>query len=90
MTITISSQIDAHVREKAQAQGLSVEAYIEQLVRDDEWAVEQSPDVLDETDSEFVEIRAAVAEGLEQAERGEGRPVAEVLAGLRARHGLSR
>ena len=90
MTITISSQLETHVREKAQAQGLSVEAYIEQLVRDDEWTAEEPLDVLDETDPEYVEIRAAVREGLEQAERGEGRPADEVFAELRAKHGISR
>ena len=90
MTITISSQLETHVREKAQAQGLSVEAYIEQLVRDDEWTAEEPLDALDETDPEYAEIRAAVGEGLEQAERGEGRPADEVFAELRAKHGISR
>ena len=33
-------------------------------------------------------IRAAVHEGLEQAERGEGRPATEVFAQLRAKHGI--
>lgn len=90
MTITISSQLETHVREKAQAQGLTVEAYIEQLVRDDEWADAEPLEALDESDPEYIEIRARVAEGLEQAERGEGRPADEVFAGLRARHGISR
>ena len=90
MTITISSQLETHVREKAQAHGLSVEAYIEQLVRDDEWTAEGPLDAVDEADPEYIEIRAAVGEGLEQAERGEGRPADEVFAELRAKHGISR
>lgn len=90
MTIRISSQLETHVREKALAQGLSVEAYIEQLIRDDERTAEEPLDPLDETDPEYVEIRAAVEEGLEEAERGEGRPADEVFAELRTRHGIPR
>ena len=83
MTIRISSQLETHVREKALAQGLSVGAYVEQLIRDDERTGEEPLDPLDETDPEYAEIRAAVGEGLEQAERGEGRPADEVFAELR-------
>ena len=90
MTITISSMLETHVREKAQAQGLSVEAYIEQLIRDGEWTAGEPLDPLDETDPDYFEICAAVGEGLEQGERGEGRPADEVFAELRAKHGISR
>jgi hypothetical protein len=89
MTITISSQLETHAREKALAQGLSVEAYVERLIRNDEWTSEEPLDPLDETDPDYLEIRAAVEEGLEQAERGEGRPADEVFAELRAKHGIS-
>jgi hypothetical protein len=89
MTITIAPQLEARVRDKARAKGITVETYIEQLVREDEEWIQESEGPLHENDPEFAEIRAAVAEGLEQAERGEGRPAAEVFAELRAKHGIS-
>lgn len=36
MTITISPEAEEKLRQSARAEGLSVEAYIEQLVSDDE------------------------------------------------------
>ena len=90
MTITIPPQLEAHVRDKAQAEGVSVETYIEQLIRDDEEWTEQPVGPSDENDPEFAGIRAAVREGLEQAERGEGRPAEEVFADLRVKHGIPR
>jgi predicted transcriptional regulator len=90
MTITIPPELETHVRHKAQAAGVSIETYIEQLIReDDEWS-EASEGPLDENDPNAADIRAAVREGLEQAERGEGRPAEEVFAELRATHGLPR
>ena len=80
MTITIPPQLEAHVRDNAQAEGVSIDAYIEHLIRND----------VDENDPEFAEIQAAVREGLQQAEHGEGRPAGEVFAGLRANHGIPR
>jgi len=89
MTITIAPELEAQVREKAQTEGLTVEAYVERLIRDeDEWK-ERFEEPLDEADSQFEEIRAAVQEGLGQAERGEGRPAHEVFAELRAKYGIS-
>ena len=58
------------MREKAQAEGITVEVYIERLIREDRiWqeAIELPPD---DADPEVVEIRAAVSEGLAQAVRG--------------------
>ena len=37
-------------------------------------------DPIDEQDPAYSDTRAVIAEGLEQAERGEGRPVREVFA----------
>ena len=74
MTITIAPQLEAHVRDKAGAEGVTVETYIEQLIREDEEWTEESERPLDDNDPQFAEIRAAVRQGLEQAERGEGRP----------------
>jgi len=90
MTITISPELSEQVREKARAEGLSIEGYVERLIREDEEWVEFSEELLNETDSEFVDIRAAVSEGLQQSERGEGRPAQQVFAELRKKHGLPR
>lgn len=90
MTITIPPQLEAHVRDKAQAEGVSVEVYIERLIREDEEWTEESDGPLDENDPEFAEIRAAVREGLQQAASGEVRPAEEVFAELRAKHGIPR
>ena len=90
MTITISPELSEQVREKAQAEGLSIEAYVERLIREDEEWAERSEEILCESDSEFDEIRAAVSEGLEQAERGESKPAQQVFDELRAKHGLPR
>ena len=90
MTITIPPQLEDHVRDKAQAEGVSIEVYIAQLIRDDEEWIEEPEGPLDEKDPDFAEIQAAVREGLQQAERGESRPAEEVFADLRDRHGIPR
>jgi predicted transcriptional regulator len=90
MTITIPSELEVAVRNKAEVEGLSIEAYVERLIREDEQFIEQSEEPLDDKDPEFVEIREAVLEGLEQAERGESRPAEEVFAELRAKYGIPR
>ena len=90
MTITISAELEAQMKEKAKAEGITVEAYVERLIREDAAWAESMEEPLDETDTECDDIRAAVSEGLAQAERGEGKPARDVFAGLRARHGLSR
>jgi hypothetical protein len=87
MTITISADLEAQMKEKAKAEGLTVEAYVERLIREDAAWAETMEAPLNETDTEHDEIRAAVSEGLAQAERGEGKPARDVFAGLRARHG---
>jgi predicted transcriptional regulator len=90
MTITIPSELEVAVRNKAEVEGLSIEAYVERLIREDEQFEEQFEEPLDDKDPEFVDIRAAVLEGLEQAERGESRPAEEVFAELRAKYGIPR
>jgi len=90
MTITIAPPIEAQLRKKAEAEGISIEAYVERLIHEDaEWA-ELAENSIDERDPDFQDTRSAVMEGLEQAERGEGRPAEHVFADLRARHGISR
>jgi hypothetical protein len=69
MTITITAELEAQVQERARAEGLSVDAYVERLIREEEWT-EWDERALEASDPEFAEIQAAVAEGLAQAERG--------------------
>lgn len=90
MTITIPPELETRVRKRAQAEGLSVEAYIERLLREDEDWAEQTAAPVDDNDPEFGEIRRAVLEGLEQAERGESSPAEDVFAELRTKHGIPR
>jgi predicted transcriptional regulator len=90
MAILISPDLEAQVRKRASAAGLTTEAYVERLILEDEDWRELPEEPLDVTDEEFQEIHAAVQEGLAQAERGEGRPAKEVFADLRRRHGIPR
>lgn len=41
MTITIDAKLEARVREKAEAEGLTVAAYVERLIRADQTAEEE-------------------------------------------------
>lgn len=41
MTITLDPKLEARIREKAEAEGLSVEAYVERLVSADQAAEEE-------------------------------------------------
>ncbi|MBI4903839.1 MAG: hypothetical protein HY820_09400 [Acidobacteria bacterium] len=90
MTITIASELEEQVRKRAQAEGLTVQAFVERLIREEDGWVEHVEGPLGESDPEFAEVNAAVREGLAQAERGEARSAQEVFAGLRAKHGISR
>jgi predicted transcriptional regulator len=90
MKITISTELEAQLQQNAAAEGLTVDAYVERLIREASAWEETTEEPLQETDPEFDEIRAAVSEGLAQAERGEGKPAREVFAELRARHGVPR
>lgn len=90
MIITISRETEERLRQRAQAEGMSIEAYVEQLVGEDEDWGELSEAPLTQHDPEFTEVKAAVMEGLEQAKRGEGRLAKDVFAELRAKHGISR
>ena len=88
MTITISPDVERLACERAAAEGVSVEDYVAQLIRKDEEELDDRP--IDVSDPEFEEVRAAVMEKFEQAERGEGRAAEEVFAELRAKYDLSR
>ncbi len=41
MTITIDPKLEARIREKAEAEGLSIDAYVERLVSADQMAEEE-------------------------------------------------
>jgi predicted transcriptional regulator len=90
MAILISPDLEAQASQKAKAAGLTTEAYVERLILEDEDWRELPGEAFDEKDEEFLEIQAAVQQGLAQAERGEGQPAHEVFAELRRRHGISR
>jgi hypothetical protein len=90
MTIAISPEAEERLRKRAQAEGISIEAYVEQLVREDEDWGEFSPAPVTARDPEFAKTNAAVNEGLEQARCGEGRGAQDVFNEVRAKHGISR
>ncbi|MDP8988828.1 MAG: hypothetical protein M3N41_01945 [Acidobacteriota bacterium] len=90
MKITISAELEEQLQQKAHAEGLTAEAYVERLIREDAKWEEKTEEPLQENDPEYDQIRAAVSEGLAQAERGEGKPAREVFAELRTRHGVPR
>jgi hypothetical protein len=89
MDITISAELVERARELAQAEGLSVEAYVERLIREDQEWREYAEGPLAPTNPEFDQVREAVMEGLEDAERGDSKPAAEVFAELRAKYDIS-
>jgi hypothetical protein len=89
MAIHISPELEAKAREKAQAEGITLNTYLERLIEEDEDWAERSEEAVVETDLEFQELRDAVNEGLGQAERGDGRPAEQVFRELRTKHGIS-
>jgi hypothetical protein len=90
ITLSISPELEKQVRERAEAAGLSVSAYIERLLREDEgWAERMDDEPLDESDPEFAEVQAAIDEGFQQLERGDhGVPAEDFFRELRAKRGL--
>jgi predicted transcriptional regulator len=90
MTITISPEVERRLRERAHAEGVSNEAYVEQLIREDEELGEVPEAPIAHHDPDFGEVKAALTEGLEQAKRGESSPAEDVFSELRAKHGISR
>jgi hypothetical protein len=86
MTITIQPELERLLLERAKAEGLSADAYVAQLIREN---VDWQDQPLSADDLDFVDIQASVQEGLAQAEANQTRPAREVFAGLRAKYGLS-
>lgn len=89
MTITLPDDLAERLQARAREHGVSVETLLEDLL-DDEWTEITGVEEDREDEAEVEEIRAAVAEGLEQMKRGEGRSAEEVFAELRAKHGIPR
>ena len=88
MTITISEELDLVLTQKAEQEHLSVEAYIEYLIRGDDAWTELIEDPLNEFDSEFNDVRCAVEEGLQQAASGDVMPAETYFAQLRTRRAV--
>ena len=86
--IQIAPELEAQAKERARVEGISVEAYLERLIREDGDWEEFREASLSEADPEFAGIKEAVDTGLTQADRGETTPVEEVFAALRSKHGL--
>ena len=89
MTITIGPELETKIQEKAKSEGLTVQAYVERLIREDEEWGQPLEEPIEESCPEFQEIQQAVMQGLEEAERGEGRPAHEAFSELRAKYGIS-
>jgi hypothetical protein len=64
MTITISPEAERRLRERAHAEGVSIGAYVEQLIREDEECGEVAEAPIAHHDPEFGEVKAALTEGL--------------------------
>ena len=76
--LELQPEIEAQLAAEAQARGLALEKYIEQLVTG-EYA-----------EQEAAEAREGIREGLEQQRTGQGRPAAEFLDEMRAKYALAR
>jgi len=88
MTITIGPELEEQARRKAQAEGLTIQTYIERLIQEDAGWEKNAEEPLRESDPELHEIRSAVMEGLNDAERGGSKSAQEVFAELRKKHGI--
>jgi len=86
MNITLSPELQKRIAEKVERGDVgTADALVEQALR---FYLGYEAGEMDE--EEFRETQAAISEALEQGERDEGRPAAEVFRDLRAKHGLSR
>lgn len=77
MPIIISQPVEREARERAQAEGVTIEAYVERLILEDQWIESTGP-------SSAASDKAA----LDQMDRGAGLPAREAFAALRAKHGI--
>lgn len=84
MTITLNSQIETSVRERAEREGQDVDAVVNALIGR-ALADEEDYDPDDLTEEEKTEIRAGIRRGLEAAAQGRERPIAEYAADVQKR-----
>jgi predicted transcriptional regulator len=86
MNITLSPELQKRLAEKVKRGDVgTADALVEQALN---FYLDYEEGEIDEV--EFRDTGAAIAEALEQGDRGEGRPAEQVFADLRARHGISR
>ena len=91
MAMNIPQELEDQVRAKAAQRGLTVNAYLEYLISNedsDRELGELASGPLDDSDPDFEEIRQAVREGLDDVDRGDVRPAAEFFAEIFAKHGI--
>ncbi|MFN7923922.1 MAG: hypothetical protein U0Q16_27720 [Bryobacteraceae bacterium] len=82
MNITLSPQTEKRITEKVRQGGFdSPESVIEQAVT---FFLDYEDDEM--TDSEFLDVKAAIEEGLEQADRGEGISLEDFDRRMRAKY----
>lgn len=83
-------ELEAKVQALAGEAGLSVEAYITELVTEDEWAELPADATLADDEWEAADIHAALAESFAQIERGETISADEFFAKVRSQNGVPR
>jgi aryl-alcohol dehydrogenase-like predicted oxidoreductase len=86
MVLNLSPEVEAKLLERSKEAGMSPEQYVERLVGLEHLYTVDEDEMSDE---ELEDLRAAVDEGLDAADRGETYPAEEVFARFRTRHGLS-
>ena len=86
MIITLRPETEKRISEKLRGdEFVNADAIVDQAVT---FLLDYEGEEMDS--AEFLEVKAAVAEGLQQAERGEGNSLEEFDQKLRVRYGLQR
>lgn len=80
MSITLTPETEARLRERAERHGQDANALADSLLAD---ALDDDPDDL--TDDEIAKIRAGIRRGLEAVAQGRERPMAEYAAEVEQR-----
>ena len=83
MTVTLNSQIETTIRERAEREGKDISDVVNALVGKALADEEYDPDDL--TEEEKIEIRGGIRRGLEAAAQGRERSVAEYAADVQRR-----
>ena len=86
MIITLRPETEKRISEKLRGdEFVNADAIVDQAVT---FLLDYEGEEMDS--AEFLEVKAAVAEGLQQAERGEGNSLEEFDQKLRVKYGLQR